>query len=95
MPAFVADGLVAPIGIGANFANAERRAIVERHMRRVDPSLHGWALRQAVQGAFDSYTRYWIDCLRLPSLPARQVARGVHRSTGFDHVTDRSPTGGA
>ena len=79
-PAFVADGLAPPIGFGASFANAERRAMVERHLRRVNPTWTDWRLRQAVQEAFDSYARYWIESLRLPSLSrARPSTAGLRR----------------
>jgi lauroyl/myristoyl acyltransferase len=87
LPAFVAEGLAPPIGFTASFANTERRAIVERHMRRVNPTWSNVQIRQAVQGAFDSYTRYWIESLRLPSLSPRVVDAGM-RLTGFSHVTD-------
>lgn len=85
LPGFVADGLATPIGLGASFASAERRAMIERHLRRVDPSLTGGRLRQAVQDAFDSYARYWIESLRLPSLSAATVAAGFTEE-GFDHI---------
>ncbi len=85
LPGFLADGLAMPIGLGASFANAERRAMIARHLQRVDPTLSGWRLRQAVQEAFDSYARYWIDGLRLPSLSSRTVAAG-YTSDGFEHV---------
>lgn len=87
LPGFVADGLAPPIGFTASFASVERRAMVERHMRRVNPTWPNVRIRQAVQGAFDSYTRYWIESLRLPSLSPRTVAAGM-RLTGFSHVTD-------
>ena len=61
--------------------------MIERHLRRVNPSWPNWRLRQAVQDAFDSYTRYWIESLRLPSLSARTVAAGFDL-VGFSHVTD-------
>ena len=38
LPGVVAEGLAPPIGFGASFANAERRAMVERHLRRVNPT---------------------------------------------------------
>jgi phosphatidylinositol dimannoside acyltransferase len=87
LPGFVAEGLATPIGVGASFANAERRAMIERHLRRVNPTWPRWQVRQAGQQAFDSYTRYWIESLRLPSLSARTVAAGF-RTTGFSHVTN-------
>ena len=92
VPGVVAEGLAAPIGFGAAFASVERRAMVERHMRRVNPAWSNVRIRQAVQGAFDSYTRYWIESLRLPSLSARTVSAG-HRVTGFSNVADAIETG--
>jgi phosphatidylinositol dimannoside acyltransferase len=86
LPRIVADALATPIGFGASFANAERRAMIERHLRRVDPTLAGWRLRQAVQAAFDSYARYWIESLRLASLSPRAVAAGFSIE-GFGHIT--------
>jgi KDO2-lipid IV(A) lauroyltransferase len=87
LPGFVAEGLAPPIGFGASFSNAERRAMIERHLRRVNPTWAEWRLRQAVQDAFDSSTRYWIESLRLPSLSARTVNAGFDL-VGFSHVTD-------
>ena len=87
LPSFVAEGLAPPIAFGASVANVERRAMIERHLRRVNPSWPNWRVRQAVQDSFDSYTRYWIESLRLPSLSARTVAAGFDL-VGFSHVTD-------
>lgn len=87
LPGVVASGLASPIGFGASFGNAERRAIIERHLRRVNPELAGYRLRGAVQDAFDSYARYWIDSLRLPNLSARTVAADFE-IVGYRHVTD-------
>jgi KDO2-lipid IV(A) lauroyltransferase len=87
LPGFVAEGLAPPIAFGASFANVERRAMVERHMRRVNPTWSNTRIRQAVQGAFDSYTRYWIESLRLPSLPPSVIEAGL-RLVGFSQVTD-------
>ena len=77
MPGLVATGLASPIGIGANFANPQRRAMIERHLRRVNPTWPRWRLRSAVQEAFESYARYWVESFRLPSLSARAVAAGI------------------
>jgi phosphatidylinositol dimannoside acyltransferase len=75
-PGVIAHGLAGPLGFGANFANPERRDMIERHLRRVDPSLRGMRLRRASQQAFDFYARYWIESFRLPSLSTRTVERG-------------------
>jgi lauroyl/myristoyl acyltransferase len=87
LPGFVADGLATPIGLGVNFASAERRAIIERHLRRVNPSWSTAKVRRAVQESFDSYARYWIESLRLASLSRRTVAAGFTLE-GFSTISD-------
>jgi KDO2-lipid IV(A) lauroyltransferase len=87
MPAPFASMAASSLGFGASFANAERRAIVERHIHRVNPSLRGNSLRVAVQQAFDSYARYYVESFRLPSLSKRTVARNF-TVDGFHHITD-------
>lgn len=86
LPGFVAQGLVPALGFGASFASPERRAMIERHLRRADPTIGGMRLRRAVQEAFDSYTRYWMESFRLPHLSSRSVEKGM-RVEGYEHVT--------
>jgi phosphatidylinositol dimannoside acyltransferase len=77
-------------GIGFGVARIQRRQreIVARHMRRVmGIGLSGRALDRAVDGAFDSYAKYWSDSFRLPSLSAAQVAEGFEEE-GYSHVVD-------
>lgn len=62
----------AALGLGTFLRG--RRAMVARHLQRVDPTLTGKALDRAVQGAFDSYARYWVDSFRVPDLTAEQIA---------------------
>jgi len=76
-------------GIGAAFGatDAERRRMVARHQQRV----HGGTLsraaeRRAVQRAFDSYARYWVELFRLPSLSAADLDAGMSYE-GYEHVT--------
>ncbi|NNE11756.1 MAG: phosphatidylinositol mannoside acyltransferase [Ilumatobacter sp.] len=85
LPAFVAQGLSPAIGLGASFASPERRAMIERHLKRADPTLGGVRLRRSVQEAFDSYSRYWLESFRLPYLSGRAVERGM-RVDGYQHV---------
>ena len=85
LPGFAAQGIAPALGLGASFANAERRAMIERHLRRADPTMGEARLRRAVQLAFDSYTRYWLESFRLPHLPRRTVDRGM-RVEGYEHV---------
>lgn len=87
VPGFIANGLSYPFGAVANIAGPERRSMVQRHLTRIDPSLEGPALRRAVQDAFDSYAKYYIESFRLPSLSARTVERGIDVE-GYEHLTD-------
>lgn len=87
LPATVAAGLVTPFGAGANFASPERRAMIQRHLRRADPTLSGQRLRRASQHAFDSYARYWLESFRLPTLSVDAVARGWDVD-GYEHIVE-------
>ena len=62
--------LGAASGVGSSLARAmkQNRAMVMRHLQRVDPSLTGKQLQEATQQAFVSYTRYYLETFRLPSL---------------------------
>ena len=87
MPAVVAAGLTTPFGTGASFASRERRAMIARHLRRVDPTLQGMRLRVAVQEAFDSYAHYYLESFRLPNLSGEVVERGFDVD-GYQHIVD-------
>jgi KDO2-lipid IV(A) lauroyltransferase len=86
-PGFVAAGLALPFGAGASLASPERRNMIERHLRRVDPTLRGLRLRTASRAAFDYYARYWIESFRLPTL-SRRVVDASWEVGGYEHVTD-------
>ncbi len=60
--------------------------MIERHIRRVNPALRGASLRVAVQQAFDSYARYYMESFRLPNLSKRTVDRAF-TVDGFGHIT--------
>ena len=87
MPARVAAGLTTPFGVGANIASRERRAMISRHLQRVDPTLTGLRLRRAVQEAFDSYAHYWLESFRLPNLSAATVERGFDVD-GYENIVN-------
>ncbi len=61
--------------------------MIERHLRRVNPQWSSWRLRSAVQEAFESYTRYWVESLRLPSLGERSVNAGIE-VVGYPYVAE-------
>ncbi|MDA0297442.1 MAG: phosphatidylinositol mannoside acyltransferase [Actinobacteria bacterium] len=84
-PASVLTG--ASAGVGSSLARAmkQNRAMVMRHLQRVDPSLTGKRLHVATQQAFVSYTRYYLETFRLPSQSTTQIAAG-HQVEGFEHI---------
>jgi phosphatidylinositol dimannoside acyltransferase len=87
MPGPLASAAATSLGFTASFANAERRAMIERHIKRVNPALGGASLRVAVGQAFDSYARYYVESFRLPSLSKRVVDKSFSVD-GFHHITD-------
>jgi lauroyl/myristoyl acyltransferase len=87
LPGPVALGAASSFGFTASFANPARRRMIERHLQRVNPRLQGVALRVAVQQAFDSYAKYYMESFRLPTMSPKTVDR--HFVTdGFQHVVD-------
>ncbi len=85
MPGPMASLTATGLGFGASFASPAKRAIIERHLQRVNPKLRGASLRVAVQQAFDSYARYYVESFRLPSLNAKAVDKPFSVE-GFEHV---------
>lgn len=86
LPSPVAQLAASSFGAGASLTSLRKRQMIERHLRRVDPSLRGTALRLAVQQAFDSYARYYVESFRLPSLSSAAVDRTFSHE-GFQHIT--------
>jgi lauroyl/myristoyl acyltransferase len=86
MPGPVAGVAAQMIGLSFSAGMRDKRSMIERHLKRVDPTLQGFALRRAVQAAFDSYARYYVESFRLPNLTARTVDRTFTRE-GYHHVT--------
>ncbi|MFM8794429.1 MAG: phosphatidylinositol mannoside acyltransferase [Acidimicrobiales bacterium] len=86
-PSFVTRGASAMLAPGLAVSFRDRREMIERHLRRADPSLRGFALRRAAQEAFDSYVRYWAESFRLPGLSRRYVDR-MFTVDGYQHIED-------
>ena len=84
-PASVLTGTSAGVGSSLARAMKQNRAMVMRHLQRVDPSLSGKRLHVATQQAFVSYTRYYLETFRLPSQSTSQIAAG-HQVEGFEHI---------
>jgi lauroyl/myristoyl acyltransferase len=85
-PGPLADATAATIGLSLMGLMRSRRAMVERHLRRVDPTLRGVALRRAVQGSFESYARYYVESFRLPTLSRATVAAGLEPRGYHEHL---------
>jgi phosphatidylinositol dimannoside acyltransferase len=92
VPSAVLTG--ASVGVGSTLARAmkQNRAMVMRHLQRVDPNLSGKRLDVATQQAFASYTRYYLETFRLTSLSKQQIAQG-HHVEGFEHIQDSAAKG--
>ena len=87
LPGPVAQNLCRFAGTGLALAFRDRRLIMERHLRRVNPLYTEQELEEAVQGAFDSYGRYWMESFRLPHLSDRAVERGF-TMVGYENVVE-------
>src|SRR4051794_38506514 len=86
LPEPVADRLARVAGFGAAYTSAERRAQVERNLRRVHgPDFGGAGLRRAVDATFESYARYWAESFRLPGTTARVLDAGMSYQ-GLEHL---------
>lgn len=87
LPAPIAGMAATGLGSVLTLSMRDTRAMVERHLRRIDPSLKGLALKRATQQAFDSYARYYVESARLPSLSLDAVERGIVVD-GYQFVAD-------
>ncbi len=87
LPETLSDGLAVAAGLGFSQLMRERRAIVARNLTRIDPTLRGARLDRAVRATFDSYSRYWIDSFRVPSLSAAAIDAGF-AFRGYGRIVD-------
>ena len=75
------------VGFGVSVSSAERRAMIQRHLRRVNPKVSTATLRVQTQAAFDSYARYYVESFKLPTMSKRAVERGFTKE-GYQHILD-------
>jgi KDO2-lipid IV(A) lauroyltransferase len=88
LPERVAGGLARAVGFGAAHVSPERRAQVERNLRRVHgPGYGGPALRRAVDATFESYARYWAESFRLPGTSIEALDAGM-TCDGMNHLEE-------
>lgn len=84
-PAPLSQGAVSVLAPGVALSLRNKRSMIERHLRRVTPSISTIALKRQSQQAFDSYMRYYTESFRLPSLSKKYVSK--HFSVdGFHHI---------
>jgi KDO2-lipid IV(A) lauroyltransferase len=77
-------------GAGASLAQLQRdrRNVVARNLKRVmGPDTSRFALSRAVDTAFESYARYYLESLRLPGLSAETVDAGL-AVEGYVHLEE-------
>ena len=86
LPEPAADVLARVAGIGAAQLGGERRAQVERNLRRVHGAgFGGFAMRRAVASTYESYARYWAESFRLPGMSAEEIDADFSY-TGWQHI---------
>ena len=84
-PTFVIAMLTAVLVPVVTIPMRKKRAVVSRHMRRVQPELSDRQNRRAVQKSYESYARYYVETFRLPYLNSKQIQSGVSIE-GFEHI---------
>ena len=84
-PTFVIAILTAVLVPIVTIPMRKKRAIVSRHMRRVQPEFSIRQNRRAVQKSYESYARYYVETFRLPYLNSKQIQSGVSIE-GFEHI---------
>ena len=71
----------------------ERRAQVERNLRRVEPGLSDHELRRKVRETFESYARYYEESFRLPGTSPEDLDAGFTHE-GIAHLDAALDAGG-
>src|SRR5690606_34202310 len=85
LPGPLVEAVAPALGSLAALRDTDRRRMVERHQRRVDPSLSGRALAARVRAVYRSYARYYGESFRLPSVSAEELdARLTYE--GYEHI---------
>jgi KDO2-lipid IV(A) lauroyltransferase len=92
-PSMVTDRLAKRLAHLAERQSPDRRRLVERNLRRADPTLSGRDLDRAVRHLFESYARYWAESFRLPALSLAEIEAGFV-TTGFEHIEAARAAGG-
>ena len=86
-PGPIAGTTASMVGFGVSVTSPERRAMIQRHLRRVNPRVSAATLRVQTQAAFDSYARYYVESFKLPTMSRRAVERGFSKE-GYQYIVD-------
>lgn len=93
LPAPLVDSLGYAVGSLARHLAPGRRAMLERHLRRVlGPDVDPATLDAAVRRGFGTYGRYYAESFRLPELTPEQIDDGVVVQ-GYGHIREALRTG--
>ena len=85
LPHPMAAGSARLLGRIVGHVATDRRAQVERNLRRIDPTISGARLRRLVDETFESYARYYEESFRLPGTSAEDLDAGF-QADGFEHL---------
>jgi phosphatidylinositol dimannoside acyltransferase len=82
----VARRMAQALAFTAARTSPDARRMVARHLRRVRGDQPNRLIRERdIQKVFDSYARYWLDVLKLPSWSSAKVD-SMFRIEGYEHV---------
>jgi len=85
LPLSLANAAAEISGLVFTLTGRRKRSNITAALRRVCPELEGLALQRAVERAFASYGRYWMECFRAPVIPRAELE--AHMSyEGFDNL---------
>lgn len=86
LPASFASAASQVAGVTAGRLSHTRRSMIARHLTRISGgSLDGRSLDAAVDRAFASYGRYWMESFRLPRLDGRALEAAMSYE-GIGHL---------
>lgn len=85
MPRPVAARAALGLGRAAALVAPERRAQVERNLRRIDPTLTPRQVARLVRTTFESYARYYEESFRLPGTSPEALDAGFTHE-GYEHL---------
>ncbi|HKH06567.1 MAG TPA: phosphatidylinositol mannoside acyltransferase [Acidimicrobiales bacterium] len=92
VPGTVVDAFAPRVAELAALRPSDRRRMVERHQRRVDPSLSDAELARRVRGVYRSYGRYYGESFRLPAVSPDALDAGMTHE-GYHHIDESIAAG--